>query len=77
MFGATLRNVDHDEADAREIAALICRSPASVDRYIEFARAEAEAILSEAAESVRALAEAWRVRRTVTGDEVARLVKGG
>jgi hypothetical protein len=52
----------HDIDEAASIARLMCRSPASVDTYIEFAKTEARALLANRA-ATRARGR-QRARRT-------------
>jgi hypothetical protein len=51
------------EIEAREIAALICRSPESIDAYIAFAKVEAAALLAEHTGIVLDIASALLARR--------------
>lgn len=48
FIGTMLPGTAHDLDEATAIAGLICRSPASVDEYLAFARTEAIALLTEA-----------------------------
>ena len=59
-----------DRAQERALASLICSSPESVEAFIDFCMAEAAALLRPREHIVRALADALRIRRTMTGHEV-------
>ena len=59
---------------ARAIAALICRSPASVGTYIEFARADVVALLAEHAGIVLDIASALLAHRTLNGAEIDAII---
>jgi ATP-dependent Zn protease len=64
----------HDIDEAASIARLMCRSPASVNTHIEFAKTEARALLANRAAAVLAVANALAERRTLSGTEIDRIV---
>jgi hypothetical protein len=67
--GSALPNTEHDLTEARAIASLLCRSPASINAFIEFPRCEVRELLSADAGILIA------VRRcTLTGDEIDRII---
>ena len=73
-----LPNTEHDFEEARAIAALICRSPRSVDAYLDFCRVEARALLVEHRNIVLAISDALLKHRTLDGamiDETIRAVR--
>jgi hypothetical protein len=74
IIGTTLPNTGHDIEEARAIAVLIVRSPASVDGYLKFARAEARALLADHADAVQAIAGALVERRTLTADLIDNII---
>jgi hypothetical protein len=76
VIGSRLPNCEHDEADAREIAALICRSPSAIDAYLDFCAAEADALLRNHAGMVLALADVLLERRTLDRPEIDEIVRG-
>jgi hypothetical protein len=65
-----LPNTGHDLEAAEAIATLVCRSPASVDEYLAFARTEAIALLTDHRAAVLAVAAALVERRTLIGTEI-------
>jgi hypothetical protein len=71
---ARLPNTEHDEIEARAIAGLICRSATSVDAYIEFAKVEAVALLTDHADMVLAIAAALVAHRTLNADQIGKLL---
>jgi hypothetical protein len=56
------------------LASLVASSPPTVDAFIAFCDAEAEAMLRLNEHILRALAEALRIRRTLTGTEVDEVI---
>jgi cell division protease FtsH len=68
--GAMLPNTEHDLEEATAIAGLICRSPASVDAYLAFARVEATALLTDHSAVVLAVADALIWHRTLSGEQI-------
>jgi hypothetical protein len=76
MFcAARLPGTEHDEAEARAIAALIVRSPHSIESYIAFALAETRALLSDHRGVVLAVAEGLIQHRTLIGEEIDRIIR--
>ena len=67
---------EHDEAEATCIARLICRSPASIDAYLEFARVEVVALLSDHRAVVLAVADALVKHRTINGEQIDGIIRG-
>jgi hypothetical protein len=57
IIGTTLPNTGHDPDEAAAIAALLCRSPASVGAFVAFARAEASMFGASLAGSIAKIAE--------------------
>jgi hypothetical protein len=74
--GTTLPNTEHDLTEATAIARLICRSPASVDAYLEFARVEVVALLSDHRAVVLAVADALVKHRTINGEQIDGIIRG-
>jgi hypothetical protein len=70
LIGRTLERTEHDIEQARCLATLLCRSPRSVDAYIEFARCEARALLCDHRTAVIALADALLLHRTLDDAEI-------
>jgi hypothetical protein len=60
----------HDLDEARAFAGIICSSPASINAFIDFARAEARAILEDHRHIVFALARALVDYRTLDGSDL-------
>ena len=65
---------EHDLQEARSFAGIICTSPASVDAFIEYGRAEARAILTDHQHVVALLAHALISRRTLDGTEIDAII---
>ena len=65
---------EHDLQEARSFAGIICTSPSSIDAFIEFARAEARAMLADHRHVVRALALALVQQRTLNGTEIDTII---
>ena len=74
FVGAMLPGTAHDLEEATAIAQLICRSPASVDAYLAFARAEVAALLTDHRVVVLAVAAALVRRRTLSGTEIDSII---
>jgi hypothetical protein len=75
LFSVTmLPGTAHDLEEATAIARLICRSPASVDAYLAFARAEVAALLTDHRVVVLAVAAALVRRRTLSGTEIDSII---
>jgi hypothetical protein len=72
--GARLAGTEHDGIEARAIAGLICRSPTSVDAYLDFARAEASALLADHAASVLAIADALIRYHTIDAAQIDQII---
>jgi hypothetical protein len=71
---APLPRTEHDEAEARLIAGLVCRQQRSVDAFIEFARAEARGLLLEHQDLAMLIAAALLERCTLTGAEIDAII---
>jgi hypothetical protein len=74
FIGEVLPNTGHDLEEAKSIAALICRSPRSVDAFIEFARCEARGLLADHADVVQRVAAALLERRTILAAEIDAII---
>jgi hypothetical protein len=72
---APLANTEHDEDEARAIASLICRSPRSIDSYLDFCRAEAVALLTDNRNIVMALADELIRYRTLDGEQIDEIIR--
>jgi hypothetical protein len=70
FVGTMLPGTAHDLEEAIAIAALICRSPSSIDAYLAFARAEVVALLTDHRAVVLAVADALVERRILIGTEI-------
>jgi hypothetical protein len=73
--GPLLPNTAHDLIEARALASLLCRSPTSIDAYIEFARCEVRELLSTHVGILIAVAAALIRRRSLTGSEIDWIVR--
>ena len=73
--GTMLLNTEHDEAEARAAAGLICRSPASIATYLEFCRTEVAALLADHRAVVLAIADGLIRHRTLNGEQIATIAK--
>lgn len=58
-----------DDRQARELAAIICASPKSIDRLLTFCEQQAEDLLTPYIDLIFALVPVLRVKRTMTGQE--------
>jgi hypothetical protein len=67
---------EHDLAEARALASVICASGA-VGALLAFAEAEAEALIRAHLPVVTALVDALDEKGTLTGDEVDRIISDG
>jgi hypothetical protein len=76
FFAELLPATSHDEVEARAIAALICRSPESVDAFIAFVEVEATTLMAGHVEVVLAVANELIARRTLTGVEIDAIIGG-
>jgi hypothetical protein len=75
LFCAELMpNTEHDEIDARQIAALICRSERAVDTYLDFCRIEARALLTGHRDAVLAIADALVEHHTLNGAAIDAII---
>jgi hypothetical protein len=58
-----------DYRQARELAAIICTSPKSIERFLKFCEQQAEDLLRPHIDLIFALIPVLRVRRTMTGQD--------
>src|SRR5947209_504089 len=65
-----------DFRQARELAAIICISPKSIDRFVRFAEQQAEDLLRPHIDLIFALIPELRDRREMTGTEVDAVIAG-
>jgi len=63
-----------DRKQEKALASLVASSPAAVEAFISFCAIEATALIETNAHLVNALAEALRIRRTMTGAEVDEVI---
>jgi hypothetical protein len=63
-----------DYRQARELAAIICTSPKSIERFLKFCEQQAEDLLRPHIDLIFALVPVLRARRTMSGDEVDRAI---
>jgi hypothetical protein len=63
-----------DYRQSRELAAIICKSPESVERFVKFCEQQAEDLLRPHLDLIFALLPVLRIRRTMTGVEVDRAI---
>jgi hypothetical protein len=68
---------EHDLVEARAFAAVACATPRAVDALLEYASVEAEALIRENLDIVRALVDAILERGNLTGDEVDTTIAAG
>lgn len=61
---------DSDRAQERALASLICSSPESIERFIDFCMAEAAALLRPREHIVRALTKELLIRRTMNAAQI-------
>jgi hypothetical protein len=59
-----------DYRQARELAAIVCASPKSIDRFLKFCEQQAEDLLRPHIDLIFALIPVLRARREMTGTEV-------
>lgn len=59
-----------DYNQARELAAIVCGSPKSIERFLKFCEQQAEDLLKPHLDLIFALVPVLRIRRTMTGAEV-------
>jgi hypothetical protein len=59
-----------DYRQARELAAIVCKTPKSVERFVKFCEQQAEDLLKPHINLIFALLPVLRIRRTMTGVEV-------
>jgi hypothetical protein len=59
-----------DYRQSRELAAIVCKSPKSVERFVRFCEQQAEDLLRPYIDLIFALIPVLRIRRTMTGIEV-------
>ncbi|MEH2552201.1 hypothetical protein V1283_008846 [Bradyrhizobium sp. AZCC 2262] len=59
-----------DYRQSRELAAIVCKSPKSVERFVQFCEQQAEDLLRPHIDLIFALIPVLRIRRTMTGIEV-------
>jgi hypothetical protein len=77
VFGTAMVGTSHDLDEARDITALIVRSPSSVAAYLVFAEHEAAGLLAEHRDALRAVADALLRHRTLDGRQIGDLINGG
>jgi hypothetical protein len=77
ITGAAMASTGHDLQEARALASLIVRSPAAVDTYLTYARAEARALLAEHANAVQAIASALVEHRTLNAGQIGKIMQAG
>ena len=65
----------HDQIEARALAALICRSPTSVDAYLAFAKVEVTALLTYHRDIMQAVADALLRHRALNGDQIDDVIR--
>lgn len=65
-----------DELCARANASLVCSSRESIERFVDFARAEARSLLRRFDYVVRAIADELLIHRTLDGAEVDAIIAG-
>jgi ATP-dependent Zn protease len=70
-----LPNTGHDIQTARAVAALIVREVSDIDSYIDAARTETRALLTDHATAVLAVADALVEHRTISGDMIDRIIR--
>jgi hypothetical protein len=68
---------EHDRAEARAFAGVICASPAAVDALLAYAKAEAEALIRDNRDIVEAMTDALVEKGTLSGDEVDAIIAAG
>jgi hypothetical protein len=59
-----------DYNQARELAAIVCGSPKSIEQFLKFCEQQAEDLLKPHLDLIFALVPVLRIRRTMTGAEV-------
>jgi hypothetical protein len=64
----------HDEDEARGFGAAFCYSERAITLFIEYARAEAAALIDLHRTAVLAIAEALVSRRTLNGEEIDQII---
>jgi hypothetical protein len=65
---------EHDRAEARALASVICASPLAVDSLLAYAEAEAEALIRNNRDIVETLTDALVEKGTLSGDEVDAII---
>jgi hypothetical protein len=65
---------EHDWAEARALASVVCASPAAIDALLAYAEAEAEALIRANIGIVSALVDALVEKGTLIGDEVDAII---
>jgi hypothetical protein len=63
-----------DYRQARELAAIVCGSPKSIDRFVRFCEQQAEDFLKPYINLIVALVPVLRVKRTMTGQAADRAI---
>jgi hypothetical protein len=61
---------EHDRAEARALASVVCASPTAIDAMLAYADAEAKALIEANLDIVEALTDALVAEGTLSGDEV-------
>ena len=75
FVGESLPCTGHDIEQARMLAKLVCRSPRSIDAYIEFCQVEARNLLVQHRELVNTLADRLIERRELDGAEIQGVIR--
>jgi hypothetical protein len=75
VIGDVMAGTAHDLEEATAIAGLLCRSPASVDAYLAFARTEAAALLAAHTAAAITIAYALVARRTLTVADIDNIIQ--
>jgi hypothetical protein len=65
---------EHDRAEARALAKVICASPLAVDSLLTYAEAEAEALIRDNRDIVEALTDSLVGKGTLSGDQVDAII---
>jgi hypothetical protein len=66
--------VEHDWAEARALASVVCASSSAVDAMLAYVKAEAEALIRDNIDIVEALTDALVAKGTLLSDEVDQII---